>query len=834
MKSFVAILLTLPMAVHASEETATPEEKVAEASAEPASTPAPVAATGASLRVDPSLLRRLPVNRPGSGGGADRAFEDLAELAPGVQRDMYGVSINGATSAENAYRVDGLSTRNLSLGVNASALSVEFLDEVDVILGGYLPEYGRAQGGIIQAVTRTGTNEFRGSVFAHWTPGALDGQPGSIPNSAVIQTRTSLKNLGDLGATLGGPIVKDRLWFFAGFVPSFTRYAYVRELVPISTVGDAQLQPIPGSGRGYFLDDRSLQYLAKVTFRPAENHHLSLSLSGIPSTESSRSWAISQGRDLSGGARQFQTGILGSLEMELETTAGSLTYAGEFLDRRARVEVNAGWFRQARSTQLLDSMTSGAVHAPGVADVRGASQVRGAILGATPRPAEGTTDRYQANATAAWRFDGAGSHVLKAGGDVELLQSEWERLAAFPPVSEPMLQTARSTLVGAFVQDSWSVTSRVTVNLGLRYDVQSLSREDMPVEVDVSGQFSPRVGAVVDVLGDGRTRAFAHFARYQEQVPLQLMESVGARGALSVERGLLPQSSTELMAGAEHELAGDTRLGAWYVHRNLDQAVEDMSEDDGLTYFLGNPGRGRMGSGFPEPMRTYDAGTVYLSHAFSDGWLAQASYTLSRLRGNYSGLLRPDTSMLSPNTLPDFDSPELMRNSEGLLPLDRTHAIKLFGAKEFHLSAKVSTSVGLAYRGGSGTPYNALGGHPLYGGDATFILPRGVAGRTPWVHTLDSNLGLDYRLSGSQVLSLTVAVFNLFNFQAATRVDEMYTDRYVFPVEGGTRADLPGRVQLTPEDGSGFLASSDVNGNFGKPIQLQAPRQFRLGVRYSF
>ncbi|MBZ4416806.1 hypothetical protein [Myxococcus sp. RHSTA-1-4] len=76
---------------------------------------------------------------------------------------------------------------------------------MEVRLGGYLPEEGRAQGGVINAVTRTGTNEFRGSVFAHWTPGALEGQPEPTPNRGTIfSTSTRMKNLGDLGATLGG------------------------------------------------------------------------------------------------------------------------------------------------------------------------------------------------------------------------------------------------------------------------------------------------------------------------------------------------------------------------------------------------------------------------------------------------------------------------------------------------------------------------------------------------------------------------------------------------------------------------------------------------------
>ncbi|MFY0574198.1 hypothetical protein ACN28S_07430 [Cystobacter fuscus] len=86
-------------------------------------------------------------------------------------------------------------------------------------------------------------------------------------------------------------------------------------------------------------------------------------------------------------------------------------------------------------------------------------------------------------------------------------------------------------------------------------------------------------------------------------------------------------------------MLSDTRLSAYYTHRRLDSAIEVMSLDEASSVFLGNPGLG-LASHLPKAERTYDGVTLVLSRTFRDGWLAQASYTWSRLYGNYIGLVR--------------------------------------------------------------------------------------------------------------------------------------------------------------------------------------------------
>jgi hypothetical protein len=255
-----------------------------------------------------------------------------------------------------------------------------------------------------------------------------------------------------------------------------------------------------------------------------------------------------------------------------------------------------------------------------------------------------------------------------------------------------------------------------------------------------------------------------------------------------------------------------------------------MSRDDGATYFIGNPGYG-FATDFVKPKRNYDAVTLFLQRNFANQWLAQVSYTWSKLRGNYEGLFRTDTGQLDPNINSDFDLVSLLPNRSGPLPADRTHQFKAFGAREFSLRPDLGLNLGLSYRGVSGTPYSYLGAHEDYGSGEAFLLPRGAAGRLPWVHRFDARLALSYKLTRELTAALSVDVFNLFNFQAATAYDQNYTYSAALPIEGGKPEDLPGKL-VDPEGNP--LGEDAVNKNFGKPTAYQAPRSVRFGARLSF
>jgi hypothetical protein len=210
-----------------------------------------------------------------------------------------------------------------------------------------------------------------------------------------------------------------------------------------------------------------------------------------------------------------------------------------------------------------------------------------------------------------------------------------------------------------------------------------------------------------------------------------------------VDPDITPQSTSEFAVGGEYEIFKKGILGAQYTRRWMNSVIEDMSRDEGQTYFIGNPGSG-IASDFPEATRTYDAMNIYFEKKWDGGdlvhWLANASYTLSYVRGNYAGLFRPESTQLDPNGNSDFDLISLLPNRDGPLPGDKTHQIKVYGAVEFTPKTFVG-DVGIAFTTRSGEPQNYLGAHELYGDSEVYILPRGSGERLPWVHKFDLHLG---------------------------------------------------------------------------------------------
>src|SRR6185436_558000 len=108
-------------------------------------------------------------------------------------------------------------------GILATELHQYFIKEVNVVTGGYQAEYGRATGGVVSIVTKSGSNEFHGGVFGSVEPFQLT--PRTVARlGEALGTRRKQSVAYDFGFELGGPIVKDRIWFFVGFAPTFTNF----------------------------------------------------------------------------------------------------------------------------------------------------------------------------------------------------------------------------------------------------------------------------------------------------------------------------------------------------------------------------------------------------------------------------------------------------------------------------------------------------------------------------------------------------------------------------------------------------------------------------------
>jgi hypothetical protein len=916
--------------------------------------------TGGTLNAD--IARRVPLVAPSARGGAQRSFEAAAAVLPQVQADSYGASINGATSVENQYVLDGVGVNNIGYGYLGSPLTLEFIDEVSVVTGGYLPEYGRSMGGVMNVTTKSGGNELHGSVWAGAAPGFLEGQRKLAPNAgSAIRVEPKLNYTGDLGFELGGPVLHDTLWFYVGAALNQQSLKLTRKLFR------ADGSEIEGTSQDFFAEATGAQAIAKLTWLADANNRVSFTLLATPMFSGGNGKLA---LDLTTGRAETDSfeGSYNALAHINKSGAIDTTVKWEssLLERKLRLNTSLSYHREDSALQGLPSDGSQIGDTTGLASVprvffRRSRPGPYSIAHFETLPANAGCDdpdtdnatlcpvttyqfggpdyldqqvgqSYQLRQVTTYNTEMMGLHVFKAGGEAGY--ATFDNLRAYSggnrfkdnssgtlftdnrqfgfltaPDEAVLLDrfgwVTSQLWVAAFLQDSWTIADMVTLNLGVRYDGNWMYAGDGLNAIAMPFQLSPRAGVIVDPFQSGRVKIYGSFARYYEAMSNDIADRSGSsepqllsgrpaalcdprdpkqyefnkgacyddanrvalndvdspsqkwivtsQGRTAIDPNLQPASSDEIVVGAEAEVFRDARVAVSYTRRWIgcpwtgaegigdgmlcSKSIEDMSRDEANTYFIGNPGFG-IANDFDIAQRNYDALTLLFHKQWSEGWLGQASYTLSSLTGNYAGLFRPETEQLDPNVNSDFDLRSLTVNRNGPLPFDRTHSLKVFGAKEFETAYDTKFTLGGAASATSGGPSNYLGSHPVYGGDEVFILPRGSGARLDPVFTADAHVGFTFKPFKAQAVELTMDIFNLFNFQAATRVDETFTDEDVNPLQNCvkgvrdscTTKDL-GKLQLT--DGSAYDPASN-NPNFGQPELFQAPRTVRLALRWSF
>ena len=258
-----------------------------------------------------------------------------------------------------------------------------------------------------------------------------------------------------------------------------------------------------------------------------------------------------------------------------------------------------------------------------------------------------------------------------------------------------------SNILSLYVQDQWTLNNRLTLNLGLRTEHETIPsfRPDIQAiafEFGWKDKLSPRLGASYDWFGDGRLKVYGSWGRYMDWTKYELArggfggdiwfahyrsldtldvfslsgENMPGRNLWSDEPGsfqdlrvpnfdtvdpnLKPMSQDAFNVGSEYQLNQNTVFTASYVHNELRRTIEDLGvlENGNEVYKYVNPGEGiaktMNPSGLtavfptPKPKRQYDALELTLTRRVSKNWFGSASYVLSRLYGNYAGLSNSD------------------------------------------------------------------------------------------------------------------------------------------------------------------------------------------------
>lgn len=230
-----------------------------------------------------SVIQYAPMarNEPLAGGSAGMTGNSGGSLPGSAGNGMaVGFSIGGAADSESTYLVEGQDTENVSGGASNANVPFEFIQEVQVKTSGIEAEHGGALGGVVNVVMKKGSNAYHGSIFGTYESDALDGAQNSTlqynplssgvvsaagtpefdPNAQTYSPTRDHFRIAQPGFTVGGPIAKDRLWFFLGFAPQYNSTARNVNFNPAicNSIGGCPNQAL---GNQYFTRDEQ-QYFS--------------------------------------------------------------------------------------------------------------------------------------------------------------------------------------------------------------------------------------------------------------------------------------------------------------------------------------------------------------------------------------------------------------------------------------------------------------------------------------------------------------------------------------------------------------------------------------------
>ena len=455
-----------------------------------------------------------------------RDISSVIQLSPGTTQgdQAFGnlANISGASVAENAFFVNGLNITNFRTGLGATTVPFEMYQTVEIKNGGLAAEYGRLTGGLVNATTKSGSNEFHGGVTFNWEP---DDLRAKAPNTLTQDNDNRVVDRKDFIAQLSGPIIKDHLFFY-GIVNT-------REVTSAQGVTAliANADPVQANilGSQYIIDRSTSPFWgAKVDAVITDGQRLEFTIFD--------SRALTR-RDTFGTAASGQrynpiTNDLGRYVGSTIFRTGGLNYVGRYTGTFAPWITVSGAYGRNRDRDTTESTltTSSVVDTRGGANQSIGNPVANVSTNADQRIFyRGDVDLY---------FNILGSHHVRGGYDRENLKTDIVTranglgqitLVDGSAADQYGITTGQYAQVRTFVnggtfrskneafylQDNWSLlNNRVNLQLGVRNDKFTNKNIDGVPFYSSGNQWAPRLGFSVDVFGDNRTKLFGSFSRY--------------------------------------------------------------------------------------------------------------------------------------------------------------------------------------------------------------------------------------------------------------------------------------------------------------------------------
>ncbi len=500
-----------------------------------------------------------------------RDITSVALLAPGTVRGdaAFGnlASFGGASVSENAYFVNGFNITNSFDNLNFAQLPFEAIAEQQTKTGGYGAEFGRALGGVVNVVTKSGSNEFHAGANIFWTPASLREdqrdrfsnaglnyggvQPTTTPTTPAPQPfeqpvftleNNSRDSAGDTlsgSVWASGALIKDRL-----FAYGLLTYSQRRNVTSFGGAGATTNSDFEVDTPGWLL---------KMDWAIADDHRLELTAFSDKSESESRVFSntsTSTGGNVPASDLALQrTALRGTRFSETGGETYSLKYTGYLTDNftlsalyghaensRADFGIAANGIRTAYNG-VIGSQSG----CPQVIDGRPQAGRNPLVIpscnfiGLIGSPDnQDTRDQFRLDAE--WIL---GAHRIRAGIDLDEFESfaaeSREGGAAFiyrsnTVVTENVFQTGATVGVDSqafYVEDSWNVTDNFLAYIGLRWDTFENKNGQGETFVEIENQFQPRLGFSWDVFGDSTFKVFGNAGRYA----LPLTATVAVRGA---------------------------------------------------------------------------------------------------------------------------------------------------------------------------------------------------------------------------------------------------------------------------------------------------------------
>ena len=534
------------------------------------------ASSESALNIGFEEIGRLPIARN---------LTSVALLAPGANLGdtAFGnlPSFGGSSVAENAYFINGLNVTDFRNGIGGSTVPFEFYKEFEVKTGGYSAEFGRSTGGVINAVTKSGSNEFEFGLNVFYTPEALrETSPNVTRVDGSIDVWNSDDSYNKIEANIyaSGAIIKDTLFFYALYNPR-----------------DIEQESVTGAGANLLNQTNDDAFWGgKLDWNITDNHLLELT-------------AFSDSRTIVNTNQNYDyrtgqtTGGLTSGFTELGGDNVSLKYTGYITDD---ITVSALWGKnEANSTTKSDLDAN-----PAIYDATTGNFVKiGNFANFTV--ADATDERE------AFRFDaeyaGFSDHLIRAGFDREVNSSfdqtansggvYWayfayeagESISAIDVTfDEDTLVTRRrdysvggdfETVSSAFyIEDTWYVTDDITASIGLRSESFNNKNASGESFIKIDNQIAPRLGVSWDINSDGESKLFANLGRYH--IPVAANTNIRMAGAETfvhtyyVTAGRNADDTPILGAELGAQVNGDGTVPD--VREVLDTSIDPMYQDE--------------------------------------------------------------------------------------------------------------------------------------------------------------------------------------------------------------------------------------------------------------